>query len=168
MTSQAFRGRRRRLEPDAYRGEAAVAFTLCIAGRTPVFTEDGLVRSLVTALGQECAAHGCVVPVYCFMPDHVHVLTQGKTATADGWRAIVRFKQRSGYQLARRSPAVRWQPSFHDHVLRSQEDVAAHARYVADNPVRAGLVSSWEAYPFVGAIGIGLEDMLWSLATRGR
>ena len=44
-----------------------------------------------------------------------------------------------------------WQPGFHDHAVRSGEDVVAIARYVVANPLRAGLVRSVGDYPFWNA-----------------
>jgi REP element-mobilizing transposase RayT len=44
-----------------------------------------------------------------------------------------------------------WQPGFHDHALRHDDDVAEIARYIVANPLRAGLVarlgddSHWDA-----------------------
>jgi REP element-mobilizing transposase RayT len=40
-----------------------------------------------------------------------------------------------------------WQPGFHDHALRHDEDRLKVARYIIANPLRAGLVNSIGAYP---------------------
>ncbi|BAU72594.1 Transposase [Metapseudomonas furukawaii] len=45
-----------------------------------------------------------------------------------------------------------WQKGFHDHALRSDEDVKTVARYVVANPLRAGLVERLADYPFWNAI----------------
>lgn len=42
-----------------------------------------------------------------------------------------------------------WQPGYHDHALRDDEDYGARVRYTLENPVRAGLVERPEAYPYV-------------------
>ena len=144
-----------------------MAFTVCVEGRVPILRDADLVRAFTGVLGSECAARGCMVPVYYFMPDHVHFMTQGTVPDADAWDAVVRFKQRPGFLLGRLSPRASWQKGFHDHVLRSGEEVAVRARYIADNPVRRRLTAVWTDHPFTGAIGIGLHDVLFSLATRG-
>jgi hypothetical protein len=33
-------------------------------------------------------------------------------------------------------------------------------KYILDNPVRKGLLESWEEYPFKGSVGCKLEDVL--------
>lgn len=162
------RERPHRLPLASYRGEVAVAFTLCLRERVRLFENRDIVRHFVAALTTGCAQQGCVVPVYCFMPDHVHVVTLGQAESSDGWRAIVGFKQRTGYWLARTHPCVSWQRNFFDHLLRTQEDLATHVRYVAENPVRKQLVPEWRAYPFSGSIGANLDDVLSSVAAIGR
>jgi hypothetical protein len=47
-----------------------------------------------------------------------------------------------------------WQKGFYDRALRSDEDVAAVARYIVANPLRAGLVDSVREYPFWDAIWV--------------
>jgi len=62
--------------------------------------------------------------------------------------------------LAANKFKMRWQKDFYDHVLRKNEDMVAQIKYILDNPVRRGLVSSWDEYPFSGSIGCNLEDVL--------
>lgn len=40
-----------------------------------------------------------------------------------------------------------WQPAFHDHALRKDEDRINVARYIVANPLRAGLVERLGDYP---------------------
>ncbi len=94
------------------------------------------------------------------MPDHLHLLIQGTSDESDVWKAVVSFKQRTGFWLATNRPAIRWQKDFYDHVIRTNEKLAVQARYLLDNPVRKGLARSWEDYPYKGAIGYALDDVL--------
>jgi len=55
---------------------------------------------------------------------------------------------------------IRWQKDFYDHVIRKHEDITTQIKYILDNPVRKGLVSSWQEYPFKGSIGCKMEDVL--------
>ena len=47
-----------------------------------------------------------------------------------------------------------WQKGFHDRAVRKEEDLAAIARYIVYNPVRAGLVHKVGAYPHWDAVWI--------------
>lgn len=149
-----------RLPRDAYRGRVRVAVTACVAGRQSLFIEEYVVESLVEILRLAVVAHLCSVAIYCFMPDHLHLVLQGEDARADAWRAMVDFKQRSGFWMRQHRSDVRWQKDFHDHVIRADEDLRSHLRYVANNPVRKGLIDDWASYPFTGAIGYDLRAVL--------
>src|SRR5204863_3513070 len=98
------------------------------------------------------------------MPKHLHALIKGLTPSSDLWRAIVRFKQRTGYWFSRNSD-IQWQKDFYDHLLRRDEDLANQVRYIVNNPVRRGLVEDWEDYPFTGSIGMNLKELLSDIQT---
>ena len=70
-----------------------------------------------------------------------------------------RWKQRAGYQHRQRTGEFLWQPSYFDHVLRDEEDTARAVRYVLENPVRKGLVTEFQAYPFSGSDVFSLEQL---------
>jgi putative transposase len=43
-----------------------------------------------------------------------------------------------------------WQARSYDHALRTDQRLADVANYILNNPVRAGLSSNWEDYPWCG------------------
>jgi len=45
-----------------------------------------------------------------------------------------------------------WQPNYHDHAIRKDEDLRALARYIVANPLRAGLVKRIGEYPWWDSI----------------
>ena len=87
----------------------------------------------------------------------------GKSETADSWAAFVRFKQISGYSMKQAYPRVRWQHSFYDHIIRSDESIEDAIAYIARNPVRAGLAATWQSYPYSGSIGWDLDAIMAGL-----
>jgi putative transposase len=70
------------------------------------------------------------------------------------------MKQRAGFAFKQRTGRPLWQPSYHDHVLRDEEVLLKVVRYVLDNPVRAGLVTSPRDYPFLGSDVYPLDWLL--------
>jgi REP element-mobilizing transposase RayT len=98
------------------------------------------------------------------MPEHLHTVIKGQSEGADTWKAICRFKQRTGYWLSKNSTAI-WQPDFYDHIIRRDESFANHIRYIVNNPVRRGLVENWDEYPFTGSIGFNLKELLSDILT---
>jgi putative transposase len=86
------------------------------------------------------------------MPDHLHWLFQlGDTGTLA--EVMQSFKGRSARAMKLMDERQRsiWQRGYHDHALRAEDDVRGVARYLAANPLRAGLVaqvgdySHWDA-----------------------
>jgi len=59
--------------------------------------------------------------IYCFMPDHLHVIAMGQSDQSDVLQAIGRFKQTSGYCMRKQNSEFSWQKGFHDRVIRERE-----------------------------------------------
>ncbi len=97
------------------------------------------------------------------MPDHVHLLVHGQSEAADCKRFITAAKQYSGYYYRRQFPGMLWQRYGYERTLRKDEDTVTVARYIAENPVRAGLARSVEEYPFTGSLVCELRDLFQSI-----
>jgi len=155
--------RRHRLPREFYKGEISVAFTLCLK-RDVVsafsLREPAIVNIFTTILSSVASRAECIVPVYCFMSDHQHLIISGTRSNSDIWKTIVTYKQKTGFWMSANNTKIKWQKDFYDHILEKHEDIAVQVRYILDNPVRKGLVSSWQEYPFKGSIGCNIEDVL--------
>ncbi|MEW6068699.1 MAG: hypothetical protein AB1610_10470 [Nitrospirota bacterium] len=84
--------KRHRLPKEFYKGEVSVAFTLCL--KRNVITgfslrEPEIVSNFIGILTFIVANTGCIVPVYCFMPDHQHLIITGIQSGSDIWKAII-------------------------------------------------------------------------------
>ena len=83
------------------------------------------------------------------MPDHVHfvaTLSQGTLAAL-----MHSLKSYSTQRINRELHGQRrlWQPGYHDHALRAEEDLPTVVGYCLRNPQRAGLVEDFRDYPHV-------------------
>ena len=95
--------------------------------------------------------------VYVLMPDHVHMILHGSDEESDLLAAHDEWKSNSGRMLCRHLNRDKvWQHKSHDPVLRSNEYERGALRktvgYILENPVRAGLVSKWQEFPFLGSL----------------
>jgi REP element-mobilizing transposase RayT len=159
----AIEERKHRLPKEFYKGTVSVAFTLCLkrgATEGHGLGEPEIVRAFTDILASVMIKEGCIVPVYCFMPDHQHLIITGVNKDSDIWRAVVSYKQKTGFWMSTNNSRIRWQKDFYDHVIRRDESIMVQVTYLLNNPVRKGLVSSWEEYPFIGSVGCKLEDIL--------
>jgi len=152
-----------RLASFNYTGCYRYFLTICAAGRARLFVTDEAVSLVLLELSRTSADEHFAVTAYCFMPDHVHVLIEGTREDADFQRLVRVFKQRSSYHWKRRMTGDLWQRSYFEHVLRDDEDTFHVARYILDNPVRAGLAKRPEEYPFVGSLTLDVVDLMYSV-----
>ena len=164
---------RHRLPQEFYKGEVAVVFTLClreVIGAGVILQEPRVAAGFsmrpeianifADILASVTQKTNCIVPVYCFMPDHQHLIIQGRKSDSDIWKAIAGYKQMTGFLMSQNKYGIRWQKNFYDRVIRKHVDLVTQLKYILDNPVRKGLVLSWQEYPFQGTIGCTMEDVL--------
>jgi REP element-mobilizing transposase RayT len=133
-------------------GQIYLITTVC-QNRAPVFADLALARLAIAEL-QRCDELGhCRTQAYVLMPDHLHWLLQleaGELSSLVG-RLKANTAKVINWQLGRPGVAL-WQPGFHDHAIRQDEDLAGIARYIVTNPLRAGRVQRVGDYPHWDAI----------------
>ena len=100
------------------------------------------------------------VLAYCLMPDHAHFLVEGFSSDADLRKFVNLAKQCSSYHHVRSTGEALWQDGYYDRVLRDSEDSKWVARYIAENPVRAGLVESPRDYQYLGSAVWTIDELL--------
>jgi REP element-mobilizing transposase RayT len=87
------------------------------------------------------------------MPDHFHgfVVIDDQRLDLSAW--IRSLKNALSKVLPIHNvPSPHWQKGFFDHILRSGESYSQKWDYVRENPVRAGLVTDWREWPFLGEV----------------
>ena len=154
------REHKHRLSRNLYVGNITIAFTVCIHGKRTIFSRPNIFSSLETILLEALNKHKCDAYVYLFMPDHCHLLIQGKDKSSDLWRCMVSFKQRSGYWLSQNGIEGKWQKDFYDHILRKEEDINRQVRYILGNPVRKKIVANWRDYKLKGSTIYNFDEWL--------
>jgi REP element-mobilizing transposase RayT len=82
------------------------------------------------------------------MPDHVHILAHARSERSDFQTFMKRFKQMTGFAYKRQMQRALWQTGYHDRILRDDESSETVARYILENPIRAGLTTAWGEYAY--------------------
>lgn len=153
----------RRLPPEYYRGQAYVHWSMTIEDRktgwlTPVFHYK--FREIVS---HTTFRFGLCCPVYCCMPDHIHLLWAGVREDADQRMAVKYFRKELSPVLA--EDGVRFQQQPYDHVLLEDERRRAGfeklVEYIARNPERAALVEPdrFHEYPYTECLIPGYPEV---------
>jgi putative transposase len=143
-----------------YVGVHRYFLTFCTFERRRHFVCAELVELVRTHFAQQAEDEHFSIPAYCFMPDHVHLLTQGTQDDSDLKRFVKMAKQYSGFYFKQRTEQPLWQRYGFERVLRGEEGTWDVARYIVSNPVRARLVTDLRAYPFWGSLTHSRDELL--------
>ena len=84
------------------------------------------------------------VRLILLIPDHLHMIASFPDHISSMEKSITDWKR----LMARRHPIV-WQKGFFDHRLRNDSALDEKAAYIRMNPVRAGLCSKPEDWPYI-------------------
>jgi len=117
--------------------------------RDSLFSDERFAGICLEALESAAEKHDAVLHAYCVMPDHVHMLVE-VPGPASLQKFVRLHKQLVGFRIKQITGNSVWQVSYHDRILRLEESLLDVALYIWENPVKAGLVDSREAYPFSG------------------
>lgn len=159
MIYRSMKEKKHRLPLSCYKGKVIVTFTLCIENKKPFFVEKVIVDEFIEILIEVKEKYNCKNWVYIFMPDHLHIVEEGISEGSDLWKMVNLFKQKTGFWLSK-NKETKWQKDFYDHIHRKEDDLRKHIIYILNNPVRKGLVSDWEDYPFKGSLDFSLEEII--------
>jgi len=122
--------------------------TLCTDNRRNILANEK-VHGALLEYARAGVARGVALGRYVVMPDHIHLFVRGLkrvvAAAVSGGR-----NQRHAAETA--ASTTLWQRGFFDHVIRNTESYSQKWDYVRENPVRAGLASAADEWPFQGEI----------------
>jgi putative transposase len=147
-----------RLPGGAYRQTDVVfSVTIAVLGRRPAFSDSELAAATVAEMLRQAELTGVGLYAFCLMPDHFHIVVSPSPA-CDVVSFVARLKSLTTRVAWRHGvQGILWQRSFWDHSLRRDEQLGNVVEYVLRNPVRKGLVSEWQEYPFCGVAESGLR-----------
>jgi REP element-mobilizing transposase RayT len=141
-----------RLPRPYYQGDAVIHWTLTIEHRKQGWLSAALESRFRELMLHTAAREGLICPIYCLMPDHLHLVWMGLRLDTD---------QMNGMAFLRTylEPALRnakFQGQAQDRVLREQQRKrGAFAKvcfYDAANPVREQLVERAEDWPHTNSV----------------
>ena len=90
------------------------------------------------------------VIAFCIMPNHVHLIINTfnypYTPLGEILKSIKQFSGNQANKVLNRQGQF-WQHESYDHIVKSRNELATRINYVKNNPVKAGLVTSWRKWP---------------------
>jgi len=83
---------------------------------------------------------------YCIMSNHVHFIAyQFKQPVHKIMNSLKTYTAREINKVLNRSETF-WQREYYDRMIRDRNDLSQKIEYVINNPVKAGLVDTWEKW----------------------
>jgi REP element-mobilizing transposase RayT len=111
--------------------------------------QEPLARLVVDALryADECL-HLYQLSAYVVMANHVHMLVQPQAPPHRFLQTVKGYTAREANKLLGRTGQPFWQRECYDHWVRGAAEFLKISDYIENNPVKAGLVSTPEDYPW--------------------
>ena len=157
-----------RLPREYYQGDAVVFWTLTIFNQAHGWLTPAFHQQFQKLMLHAAAREGLACPIYCLMPDHLHLVWMGLRLDSDQVNGMAFLRTHLEPEL---SPA-KFQPQPQDEVLRAEQRkrnaFSKVCFYIAANPVRAELIDEKKAWPFTGCVIPSypklnpLDDDYWS------
>lgn len=141
--------------PFVWQKQPVYFVTTCVSLRRQLLATPAIHAILAEEWSGLRYRHGWMVGRYVVMPDHVHFFATSQHADSKPLHdAVGKWKEWTAKRILKLTDgaAPLWQPEFFDHLLRSEESLAAKWTYIRENPVRAGLVSRAEDWPYAGSV----------------
>ncbi|MCX7556247.1 transposase [Xanthomonadaceae bacterium JHOS43] len=132
-----------------FRDGQTVFLTLATHGRYPWMADDAACNMVLASLRAAKQRHPFRHHAHVLLHDHLHLMISpypGVEIPA----LIGCFKRAALSRLHHIAPATRrlWQPRYHDHIVRDENDFARHLDYLHFNPVKHGLAQHAGAWPW--------------------
>lgn len=153
----------RRLDDAAYRGRAVVHWTMTMRDRRSGWLDAKFYYRFRELLTHSQFRFAIASPIFCMMPDHIHLIWMGILDSSDQKLAIRHLRKRINQSLRMIGFDLQDQP--YDHVLnddeRQEEAFIATCEYIARNPERSGLVreDDFAKYAYSGCLVPGYPEL---------
>jgi putative transposase len=148
-----------RLGREHYQGDAVIHWILPVFDRATGWLDGSFHLEFRELLLHVAFREGLFCPVYCLMPDHIHLMWMGLRLDSDQKNGMAFLRTHLSHRL---SP-YKLQPQAHDHVLREDERrrgaFAKICFYILANPIRVGLIKAPENWPFCETVVPGYPTL---------
>jgi hypothetical protein len=141
-----------RLPREYYQADAVVFWTLTVFDKAKGWLTSQFHQRFRELMLHAAAREGLACPVYCLMPDHLHLVWMGLRRDSDQINGMAFLRTYLEPELA---PA-KFQPQPQDEVLRDEQRkrnaFSKVCFYIIANPVRAELMGESEVWPYTGCV----------------
>ena len=158
-----------RLPRPFYQADATVHWVITTRQRGPLPLSEGFNLQFRELLLHACHRHRLLCPVYCLMPDHVHLVWIGLHPESDQLNAMAFLRT----HFAKLIIPTELEHQAYDRVYRESnqgmDSIRCWIQYAVQNPVMEQLTCSPDQWPWMGCMVPGiprlhpLEDRFWGV-----
>jgi len=141
-----------RLRAFDYAARRVYFVTIVAAERRRIFSDERVAEATIQCLRELWQTLQFNLYIYCLMPDHFHALIGAGESNKTLGQICGAFKSLSTRAHWQWYEGKLWQRQFFDHIIRNEEDFFETRDYIRLNPVRKGLVETWQQYKYTGEI----------------
>jgi REP element-mobilizing transposase RayT len=117
-------------------------------GRMPIFLEDGDYRKFLSILADVLDEHDVDCWDACLMPNHYHLAVMNRQASLPEAMRHLNGEYGTWWNARHGRVGHVFQGRYKDQIVQCESYLLNLIRYIALNPVRAGLVESPELWPW--------------------
>ena len=117
--------------------------------RSPCFFRPDDYRHYLRILSEQAILHACAIHAYVLMTNHVHLLITPaqRESTANMMKLVAQYHTQYINRTYERSGTL-WEGRFKSCLSREESYILTCYRYIELNPVRAGMVTHPDKYPW--------------------
>ena len=139
-----------------YASQRVFFITFSVWDRRSVFADPDMATAMRDVIFRYREREWYWILSYCVMPDHVHILLKLRSSNHQLSRIVATLKHESMKVVRQRGKSLRWKYGYYDKILRGDDSEFRIAHYIAQNPVRSGIVHEASEYRWGGIV-----DRFW-------
>jgi len=119
-----------------------------VIDRKPLLSQADAAEIVLNSLHWLAKHEKIILDAAVVMPDHIHFVAGLKQGSLAQIMRSLKSHTAKNINLILQREGAFWQPQYHEHAIREDEDLNEVVLYALHNPVRAGLVGDFHDYPY--------------------
>ncbi len=134
--------------------------TVSVFERKPLLRDPENAKTLIQVIYNQRSKGRFYLLGFVVMPEHFHILMVPRNSTRLPF-VMQEIKKGSArlINMATGNCGKFWMDEYHDSIVRGEQDLLVNLEYLANNPVRRGLVSEPSEYRFSSTNGTYKTDL---------
>jgi REP element-mobilizing transposase RayT len=116
--------------------------------RTAVFSGDADKEKFLQIVCKACRVYGVIVHEYCLMDNHYHLLVENSQENLSLFMRQINANYAIYYNKKTKRTGHLWQGRYNSWYILGEDHLYRTIKYIAFNPIEAGMVENVREYPF--------------------